>query len=475
MESEQPAGELAALGERARTTPETNLRRRVHPRIAAGLLIVLVVSTGGVVVFRVGRAPHSATAATTRVPPATGVAPMTGAATAASPPAPLEVASTSPAPGTTTVGFSSDIAVQFSVPLAADTPDPALSPSVPGSWTLEGSSALVFRPNGYFAPLSRLLLTVPAGSLGPRGRRGQSLGSPYTASFTVAGASVLRLQQLLAELNYLPLRFDPAASSGPGPAPSAVSAGTRTSPAPVSAAATLCTTSADASAIASEPTEPGSVAPVAQPGSFSWRYPNIPASLSPQWQPGVGTVLVQGAVMAFESDHGLEANGVITATLWRDLLDAVAARQITPAPYDYLEVSTALPETLSVWQDGAVIFQSPANTGIPAAPTALGTFPVYARYVSTIMSGYNPNGTYYDDPGVPDVAYFKGGDAVHGFYRAAYGFPQSLGCVELPFLGRGSRLQPRPHRHARVHRLICLLRTANHKRHHRPSGQPPES
>jgi len=33
---------------------------------------------------------------------------------------------------------------------------------------------------------------------------------------------------------------------------------------------------------------------------------------------------------------------------------------------------------------------------------------------------------------VPWVNYFNGGDAVHGYPRASYGFPQSNGCVELP-------------------------------------------
>jgi len=56
------------------------------------------------------------------------------------------------------------------------------------------------------------------------------------------------------------------------------------------------------------------------------------------------------------------------------------------------------------------------------------------RYASTTMTGTNPNGTHYSDPGVPDVAYFNGSDAVHGFPRASYGFPQSDGCVELPIV-----------------------------------------
>ena len=68
-----------------------------------------------------------------------------------------------------------------------------------------------------------------------------------------------------------------------------------------------------------------------------------------------------------------------------------------------------------------------------AAPTADGTFPVYASATrSTTMSGTNPDGSHYVDPGIPWVSYFNGGDALHGFVRASYGFPQSDGCVEMP-------------------------------------------
>lgn len=48
------------------------------------------------------------------------------------------------------------------------------------------------------------------------------------------------------------------------------------------------------------------------------------------------------------------------------------------------------------------------------------------------MRGTNPDGSTYDDKGVPWVSYFNGGDAVHGFERASYGSRQSNGCVELP-------------------------------------------
>lgn len=41
---------------------------------------------------------------------------------------------------------------------------------------------------------------------------------------------------------------------------------------------------------------------------------------------------------------------------------------------------------------------SAANTGIPVAPTADGTFPVYLRYQFQIMRGINPDGSSYADP-----------------------------------------------------------------------------
>ncbi|MDE3086832.1 MAG: L,D-transpeptidase, partial [Acidobacteriota bacterium] len=84
------------------------------------------------------------------------------------------------------------------------------------------------------------------------------------------------------------------------------------------------------------------------------------------------------------------------------------------------------------WRNGAPLYSTPANTGVAGAATQVGTWPVYARYTSTTMSGTNLDGSHYDDPGIPWVSYFHGGDALHGFVRPSYGTPQSLGCVEMP-------------------------------------------
>ena len=196
---------------------------------------------------------------------------------------------------------------------------------------------------------------------------------------------------MLAELGYLPLTFTPASPL-------------------------------------TSPTQESS----AQIGTFTWRWPNQPASLTSLWTPGTYNVITKGAVMNFESQHGLELDGVAGPAVWSAVLQAVESGQGNTLPYDYVFVSQALPESATVYENGAAVYRTVVNTGIGAAPTAEGTFPVYARYTETTMRGTNPDGSHYDDPGVRWVSYFNGGDALHAFPRASYGFPQSLGCVEMP-------------------------------------------
>ena len=94
-------------------------------------------------------------------------------------------------------------------------------------------------------------------------------------------------------------------------------------------------------------------------------------------------------------------------------------------------MSQSLPETATVYENGAVVYRRRPTPGLPGGHGD-GTFPVYARYRVTTMSGTNPDGSHYVDPGIPWVSYFNGGDALHGFVRGSYGFPQSDGCVEMP-------------------------------------------
>lgn len=195
--------------------------------------------------------------------------------------------------------------------------------------------------------------------------------------------------QLLAELNYLPVSFSPA--------------GTSTSQ--------------------SQET----------PGIFSWKYPSLPSTLSSQWTVGANNVILRGALMNFQSVNNLPTTGVADAATWTALMSSVDANKVDPASYNYVDVSEASPETLTLYVGGAIKMKALVNTGIPVAPTALGTYPVYLRLTSQTMSGTNPDGSHYRDAGIPWISYFNGGDALHGFIRYSYGSPQSLGCVEMPF------------------------------------------
>jgi peptidoglycan hydrolase-like protein with peptidoglycan-binding domain len=266
---------------------------------------------------------------------------------------------------------------------------------VPGTWRRTDAHTLLFSPHGFgFGVDTPVRVRLPAAVE----TVGRGAGTTRLVSWTTPTGSQLRLQQLLAELGYLPLRWHPATTD---------------------AGATVGSQLAAA---------------VAPPqGRFTWRYANTPSSLVGLWRAGAENSVSRGAIMAFESDHGLIADGSAGRGVWQALIAATLAGSRSSAGYSYVIVHrNERPQTLTLWHDGQSILTTPANTGIPAAPTVFGTFPVYARFTVTTMKGTNPDGTRYSDPGIPWVSYFNGGDAIHGFTRASYGSPQSLGCVELP-------------------------------------------
>jgi peptidoglycan hydrolase-like protein with peptidoglycan-binding domain len=257
-------------------------------------------------------------------------------------------------------------------------------------WQLVTPDTFAFVASGPLVPSSTETVAVPAGETGVVSTTGKKLAVATTAQFSVAAGTTLRVQQLLAQLGYLPLSFSPA---GPLAAPQE--------------------------------------AAQAQEGTFTWRW-SEPASLEGQWTEGSPNQITKGAVMAFESQHDMKTDGIAGPAVWQQLLADAAAGTVDSAPYNYVYVSRALPETATVYSDGAAVYSTRANTGVAAAPTASGTFPVYIRYKVTTMTGTNPDGSKYSDPGIPWVSYFNGGDALHGFVRGSYGYPQSDGCVEMP-------------------------------------------
>jgi peptidoglycan hydrolase-like protein with peptidoglycan-binding domain len=152
-----------------------------------------------------------------------------------------------------------------------------------------------------------------------------------------------------------------------------------------------------------------------------------------EWQVGSFGELTKGAIMAFENDQGMVADGIAGHDVWKALITATVNHRVSNFGYTYVNVSEGSPEAIAVWHNGKTVVTGPVNTGVPAAPTATGVFAVFEHLTVTTMTGINPDGSHYSDPGIPWVSYFNGGDALHGFIRASYGFPQSDGCVEMPF------------------------------------------
>jgi peptidoglycan hydrolase-like protein with peptidoglycan-binding domain len=341
--------------------------------------------------------------------PGSHAAPVTPAQAAAAakqnqPAIPLQMLSVTPAAGAKGVNGADPIRVQFSAPLAANTPMPTLSPHITGHWQVQGDTA-VFTPAVGYSQNTKVTLKIPGGANGMISVDGASAGaggllaSNVTQSFTTASFSTMRLQEVLSQLGYLPLTWTQK---------------------PKTAAISPSNANAELFAAYQAPA-----------GTFSWKS-GYPSALTDQWKAGSANILDVGAVRAFESVTGLTMDGVAGHTVWSDLFTALAKGKNNPNGYTYALASQYSPETITIWHNGHVVLKSLVNTGIPASPTVDGTFPVYLKFYFSYMKGTNPDGTPYNDP-VYYANYFNGGDAVHQFDRYSYGFYQSLGCVELPW------------------------------------------
>ncbi len=377
--------------------------RRHLTRLLVGAAVVAAASGGvGMLLTRAAAAPDGAGSGGISAPAA---ATASGSSTTGwaegSSLQPVTAAAVGPAGGR--LGPTTPITVTYTgrPPLSLR---PTLQPPVAGSWTVSGRVA-TFVPAADWPPYSHVTVTVPPPSghtLAGSSPATSASSSPATsagartATFTTPPISLLRAQQILARLGYLPVTFS------------------STAPAPATAAAET--------AFGYDP----------PPGTFTWRSASLQATLGPLWVPGQATTVTTGALMAFQADHQLSVDGIFGPQTWAALVQADLADHEPPKPYTTVVANLNAPETLTVEVDGNPVLTSPVNSGIAGARTPAGTFPIFERLPSTTMRGTMPDGVSYVDPNIRWVNYFYEGDAIHGFVRAAYGFPQSNGCLELP-------------------------------------------
>jgi peptidoglycan hydrolase-like protein with peptidoglycan-binding domain len=319
------------------------------------------------------------------------------------PPGKTATAVANPAPGSK-ITSGTPITLTFNRPVSKvlGSHMPPVSPTTQGRWHQLNSNTIVFRPQNYGYGLgAKVQIPLPS-SVHLLDDKGAATGG-----WTVPPGSTTRLQQLLAGLGYLPFNFNYSGSSGVALTPAAQ--------------------------------EEAAVKPPA--GKFAPRWSGTPSWYLGSWSPGTYGEITTAAVMAFENTEGMTADGVDGPQVWNALIAATIQHKVNSFGYTIVDVSEGDPESESTWHNGKVVVSGPVNTGIPATPTALGTFAVFEHLPVTTMSGTNADGSHYVDPGIPDVSYFNGGDALHGFIRASYGYPQSDGCVEMPY-GEAASVYP---------------------------------
>jgi L,D-transpeptidase catalytic domain/Bacterial Ig-like domain len=367
---------------------------RFRGRIAVlgGVIVILLAAGSWIALTTASATPTAHTAAHSTAVKARAKASATA----------LTLVSTTPAQHQQGVDGVTPIQVHFSAPLAAGSPMPTITPDVPGTWARVGKTGttIEFTPTQGFPANSFVQVHIPSGATGIQAKGGGALAGPAIMYFHTATYAAARLPELLAQLGYLPMTWTPSAGQ---------------------AAPALGDAAAQLGAAYSPPA-----------GSFALQA-GYPASLEDFWANGSPSgLMLHGAVMAFESDAGLTMDGDAGPAVWKALLAAADASKTNAHGYSYAIANQHYPETLTVWHNGRQILHVPANTGIPASPTTVGTAPVYERLQSQIMKGTNPDGSKYADQ-VYWVAYFRSGQAVHFFQRYSYGSLQSLGCVELPY------------------------------------------
>jgi lipoprotein-anchoring transpeptidase ErfK/SrfK len=116
-------------------------------------------------------------------------------------------------------------------------------------------------------------------------------------------------------------------------------------------------------------------------------------------------------------------------------------------------------QTLSVYDNGQLVFATIIATGMEPFWTRPGAFQIFEKKETETMRNNDPSDFYYLE-NVPYTMYFDGARALHAAYwRTRFGYPQSHGCVNLSV--------------GDAHWLFDWARVGDWVYVHDPSGQTP--
>ncbi len=294
--------------------------------------------------------------------------------------------------GRQNVAANTAISLTFSAPVSLQPGRADAHPAIAGKWVQTNATTLTYALDSPLIPSAQMVVTIPGGTHGLRSTGGATLGGSHTVAFGVAAGDTLRLQQLLAQLNYLPVGFSP---SGAAPAQADLAAG------PAGHLLVALARPAHRTDLA---VDPGHDEPDHQGGHRGLRDP--------------------------EQHRGGRDGG---PTVWTAFSTTSSTTRPTPRRTSTSWSTRSCPEPHALEQRRGPVRRIPVNSGAPGADTTDGTYAVFEHVRFSDMKGTNVDGSTYDDPNVPYASYFNGGDALHGFIRASYGTPQSNGCVEMSY------------------------------------------
>ena len=114
------------------------------------------------------------------------------------------------------------------------------------------------------------------------------------------------------------------------------------------------------------------------------------------------------------------------------IVNPALANVVPPAPptiFEGKQIVVDLSDSrIYAYENGQLLRNVLASTGLPYTPTVQGDYEVYVKYEAQTMSGPG-----YYLPDVPWVMYFYSGYGIHGTYwHNNFGQPMSHGCVNLP-------------------------------------------
>ena len=179
----------------------------------------------------------------------------------------------------------------------------------------------------------------------------------------MAGGDTLRVQELLARLDYMPVTYT---QIGPAPA--------------------LANLALD------------------QPGSFAWRWPDQPSQLTSLWSQGTTNEITKAAIEAFENENNLGVDGEAGPAVWTALINDTINHKTNSVRTSTCWSTRWSPRTSPSTNGVAKYVGIPVNSGAPGADTTDGTYAVFEHVRYSDMKGTNPDGSPTTTPTCPTPA-----------------------------------------------------------------------